>query len=91
MESSPKENYVLAAIWLALSFVVATAGIYVLFSQGKYLAISFLGLSLLLFYVGKQRLDTFRLEPEKFQRVIRKLGLFIAISAAVGGLISANI
>ncbi len=91
MEALPEENGLVAALWLILAVAVAGVGFYVLFTPGKYLVASFLGLSFMLVYVGRQRLNKYKLEPVRFQNAVRKLALFVALTAAIGGLISANV
>jgi len=91
MEALPEESALMAVLWLALAVGVAGVGVYVLFTAGKYLVPSFLGLSLVLVYVGRQRLNKYKLEPVRFQNTVRNLTLFVALAAAIGGGISANV
>jgi len=91
MEALPEENALMAVLWLALAVGIAGVGVYVLFTAGKYLVPSFLGLSLVLVYVGRQRLNKYKLEPVRFQNTVGNLTLFVALAAAIGGGISANV
>ncbi len=91
MDYSKNENSLLAVMWFVLALVVACFGIYIMFTPGKYLVASFLGLSFLLFVIGRQRLKLYQLEPDRFKMQIRNLGLFIAMASAIGGTVTANV
>ena len=91
MEASPKENRSLASMWLILALAVAAIGIYFLFTPGKYLMPSFLGFSLILFYVGRQRLNKYKLEPGKFQKIVRNISLFVVFASAIASAVTAHV
>ncbi len=69
------ENKVLAGIWFALSFCVGISAFVVLFAAASplirgSLCLSALGFSTILFFMGRQRLRRYRIEPERFGRIL---------------------
>ncbi|MGI2173044.1 hypothetical protein ACRN92_02575 [Shewanella ulleungensis] len=86
-----KENKILATTWLFLaSFLIVSAG-YILSTSGKYLVPSILGISIILFLMGRQRLTKYQIQQSKFQLYIRSLAIVVAISAGAVGATMANV
>ena len=84
MEIQLKENQFLAATWLLLALITSLLAFYSLFTPGKYLMPSGLGLAIILFLMARQRLDKYRLELSEYQICIRNLGLFVVFYSCVG-------
>lgn len=90
MKPSLQKNRIIAITWITLAAIAASIGIYILFTPGKYLTASFLGLSGILFYYGRQRLTRYQLEPIKFKTIVRNYSLFVVFTSAIGTAVSAN-
>ncbi|SUJ14680.1 Uncharacterised protein [Shewanella morhuae] len=74
-----KENKLLAYCWFTLSALLAITP-FISFSGKAYLLIpGFLGLSAILFMIGRQRLNKYVIKEEKLNVLIRNLAIFVAI------------
>ena len=77
--SQPQENKLLACCWFALAALLALTPIISLSGIAYFLTPGFFGLSAILFLVGKQRLNKYRIEEEKFRIYTRSIAFFVAI------------
>ncbi len=90
MEISPEENKPMAFVWLTLAIAVGCTGFYVLYTPGRFLAVAFFGLALLLAFFGRQRLSLYKLNSIKFQSTIRNLALFTTFAVVIGKVLSTS-
>ncbi|MGD8176904.1 hypothetical protein [Marinimicrobium sp. ARAG 43.8] len=79
---SLRENKYLAMFWGSLSIAIASVGIYSLFTPGKYLVVSFIGLSAILFGLARQR-TKYRYNPEKFRNLARNIAFLVVFSSVL--------
>ncbi len=88
--SQPKENKPLAFFWFFLAALLALTPIISLTGKAYFLTPGFLGLSAILFLIGKQRLKKYRTEEGKFRIYTRNIAFFVAIYCPVSILLINN-
>lgn len=88
MKHHPKEDRTLAGLCFSAALALGFTALYLLFTPGRYFVVAFLGLSLVLFFMGRQRLTKYRMNALRFQKLTRNLGIFIALAFLAGGVIT---
>jgi hypothetical protein len=77
------ENKVVGSIWFLLSFIVFICACLILTTEGQPLVFGILGMSLILFVIGRQRFSKFQLIESKFKKIIFALSLFTAMASSL--------
>lgn len=90
METLSNDNKFIATTWLLLAIVLIIAGIYILFTQGQYLAPAFIGLSIILIIFSRQKTEKQIIEKNLAEKLIRDLSLFVILSTIFGGILMTN-
>jgi hypothetical protein len=78
-----KENKLLACCWFALAALLALTPIISLSGKAYFLTPGIIGLSVILLMMGRQRLNKYRIQEEKFRIYTRNIAFFVAIYCSV--------
>lgn len=88
--SQPQESKLLACCWFSLAALLALAPIVSLSGKAYFLTPGFFGLSAILVLMGRQRLNKYRVEEEKFRAYTKNIAFFVAIYCPVSILFMNN-
>ena len=83
MNQTPSENKVIGYIWLLLSFIVFICACLILTTEGRPLFLGILGMSLILFVIGRQRFSKYQLSEFRFKKIMLALSLLTAITSSL--------
>jgi hypothetical protein len=76
-------NKIMVVIWVVLAVSVAFASILILWTPGMFLFVGLLLMSGIIFLMAFQRTEKYRFENDRFNLLVRILGLAAAISCAI--------